>query len=233
MRPNQIQLELPANLPFEIPRLIPEAYTLLSASALLLALLALLVAWRASRRAKAMMARYEALMTDAGGTDLAAALEAQAAKARAADRRIKKLEERTASLDTDIERLSEAESGIEHLRQHTADMGAHARRISGTESNLGDIGARVTRLEARLRKAIQQVTLKRYRAFEDVGGEHSFALGLLDDRGDGVVLSGLHSRNGIRVYAKPVEARRSDYALSEEEQAVIHKDYRPIEDESD
>jgi hypothetical protein len=233
MQPIQLQVQLPAELPFEIPTLIPEAYTLLSVSAWLLAFLALIIAWRAMRRARKMMAHYEALMTDADGTDLAAALEAQTAKARAADRRIRKLEERTASLDTDIGRLSEAESGIKHLRQHTADMGVHARRISGTETNMGDIESRVTRLEARLRKAVQQVRLKRYRAFEDIGGEHSFALGLLDDRGDGVVLSGLHSRNGIRVYAKPVEARRSDYALSDEEQAVIAKDHRPIQEEAD
>jgi hypothetical protein len=233
MQPIQLQLQLPNELPFEIPQLIPEAYTLLSVGALVLSLLSFVLAWRALRRARHMMAHYEALMTGAGGTDLAAALEAQTAKARAADRRIRKLEERTAGLDGDIERLSEAESSIEHLRQHTADMGVHAKRIQGTETNMGDIESRVARLETRLRKAVQQVRLKRYRAFEDMGGDHSFALGLLDDRGDGVVISGLHSRSGIRVYAKPVEARRSDYALSDEEQEVIAKDYRPVEEESD
>jgi len=44
---------------------------------------------------------------------------------------------------------------------------------------------------------------------------------LLDANNSGVVISSLHSREGTRVYAKPVTAGESSYTLSEEEQSAI------------
>ena len=71
-----------------------------------------------------------------------------------------------------------------------------------------------------MKKAVQRVGVLRYRAFEDAG-EQSFAVALLDEAGDGVVLSGLHHRNGVRVYAKPVEKEDSSFALTDEERKAI------------
>ena len=103
------------------------------------------------------------------------------------------------------------------------------RRIGGLEAQVRDVDtARVAALEARdaaldgrLRRAVQRVGLHRYSAFGDAGGDQSFALALLDDAGDGVVLSGITSRTGARVYAKPVADGGSSYTLSAEEERVI------------
>jgi hypothetical protein len=61
----------------------------------------------------------------------------------------------------------------------------------------------------------------RYDAFPDVGGEQSFSVALLDAAGSGMVLTGLYSRNDMRVYAKPVVGGSSPHSLTEEERKAI------------
>jgi len=71
--------------------------------------------------------------------------------------------------------------------------------------------------------ALQHVGLVRYRAFNDVGGDHSFALALLDGNGDGIVINGLYHRERCRVYAKPVRVWAGDQPLTEEEGEAVQK----------
>jgi hypothetical protein len=69
--------------------------------------------------------------------------------------------------------------------------------------------------------SIQQVGLVRYQAYHDVGGDHSFALALLDSKGEGVVVNSLYHRDRCRVYAKPVSGWSSPITLTDEEMAAI------------
>lgn len=69
--------------------------------------------------------------------------------------------------------------------------------------------------------SLQQVGLVRYQAYHDVGGDHSFALALLDLTGEGVVVNSLYHRDRCRVYAKPVSGWSSPITLTEEEMAAI------------
>jgi hypothetical protein len=71
------------------------------------------------------------------------------------------------------------------------------------------------------RRCVQHVAVVRYDAFEDVGGEQSFALAALDERGVGVVLSSVYSRSDVRVYAKEMRNGKPSHALSSEEQRAI------------
>ena len=71
--------------------------------------------------------------------------------------------------------------------------------------------------------ALQQVGLVRYQAYHDVGGDHSFALALLDTRGSGVVVNSLYHRDRCRVYAKPVHDWQSAITLTDEEQVAIER----------
>lgn len=75
----------------------------------------------------------------------------------------------------------------------------------------------VTDLDATMAKNIQKVGLVRYNPFEEMGGNLSFALALLDAKDNGVVLNGIHSRTGSFTYAKPIEMGVSTYILSQEE----------------
>jgi len=69
--------------------------------------------------------------------------------------------------------------------------------------------------------AVQKIGLVRFDAFDDVGGKLSFAAALLNDRGDGIVISSINGRQESRVYAKPVKEGESVYNLSIEEKEAI------------
>ena len=82
-------------------------------------------------------------------------------------------------------------------------------------------GERAIRTGGRGIAAISRIGLVRFDAFADAGGAQSFALALVDDDGDGIVLTSLHSRPTTRVYVKAIRRGVADAPLSgEEEQAL-------------
>ena len=81
--------------------------------------------------------------------------------------------------------------------------------------------ARATEQRDLLRRAVSQVGLVRYDAFEDMGGALSFSAALLDEHGDGLVLSAINGRSETRCYVKPLTGGTSDHNLSAEEVTAI------------
>lgn len=81
--------------------------------------------------------------------------------------------------------------------------------------------AHVNELAHQLEGAIQRVGVVRYNPFEDTGSNQSFVLAMLDARGDGFVLSSLHSRQATRMFLKPVSSGKADLAVSDEEAEAI------------
>jgi hypothetical protein len=62
----------------------------------------------------------------------------------------------------------------------------------------------------------------RFNPFKDIGGDQSFALALLDGKNSGLVVSSLHTREGTRIYSKPVIKGESEkYPLTDEEKSAI------------
>ncbi len=88
---------------------------------------------------------------------------------------------------------------------------------------LEKIEKRLINLERELPKDIRKVGLVRFNPFSDAGGDQSFALALLNDEKDGIVLSSLYGREINRVYAKPIEKGTSKYQLSAEEKQAIEE----------
>jgi Protein of unknown function (DUF4446) len=81
----------------------------------------------------------------------------------------------------------------------------------------------VAALRAEAAGALRHLSVVRYDAFSDMGGHLSWSLALLDDGGDGVVLTSIHGRSEARTYAKNISAWTSQQQLSpEEEEAVTH-----------
>ena len=78
-------------------------------------------------------------------------------------------------------------------------------------------------VQAQIPTCLQRSHLVRYDAFEDVGGEQSFSLALLNAQNDGVVITSVHSRMDSRVYAKYIQAGRASHALSQEEQRLLRE----------
>jgi hypothetical protein len=99
-------------------------------------------------------------------------------------------------------------------------------KVENIEHRTDQVEQTIAVLQAKLPECIQRVNMIRYDAFEDVGGQQSFAIALLDGRGDGIVLTSVYSRMEIRVYAKAIRNGLASHQLSEEETRVL-KDAAP------
>ncbi len=81
----------------------------------------------------------------------------------------------------------------------------------------------VAALRAEGKDALRHLAVVRYDAFGDMGGHLSWSLALLDDGGNGVVLTSIHGRSDARTYAKSVTDWSSEQQLSPEElEAIEH-----------
>src|SRR5262249_29139248 len=96
-------------------------------------------------------------------------------------------------------------------------LGSHLERVNRAVSDVETVAARTAVLEHDQQGSIGRVGLVRVNPFEDTGGNQSFALAMLDGRGDGFVVSSLHARAGTRVYAKSIAGGAAESALSDEE----------------
>ncbi|MBX9765463.1 DUF4446 family protein [Patescibacteria group bacterium] len=100
-------------------------------------------------------------------------------------------------------------------------VSALSTRIQKLEQHAGAATEGLKNHEARLQRAVSGVSVKRFDPFQNAGGQQSFASALLNEKGDGVVISGIHARDGVRVYAKEVKKFASERELSEEETSAI------------
>lgn len=103
------------------------------------------------------------------------------------------------------------------------DLQAYMSRVEEVERHNKRTSSHVKQIDQDLKKCIQKVGIVRYNAFKDTGSDLSFALALLDENKDGIVLNGIYSREMSNIYAKPVEQGKSTYTLSEEETQAIEK----------
>jgi Protein of unknown function (DUF4446) len=100
-------------------------------------------------------------------------------------------------------------------------LNGHIGQVHDVAARLGDLNRLYTYLEQRSRGSLQHIGLVRFNPFEDTGSDQSFAIALLDDQRDGLVISSLHGRANTRVFAKPVRNGTSTHALSDEEADAI------------
>ena len=76
-------------------------------------------------------------------------------------------------------------------------------------------------IDNRISLCIKKVGMVRYSAFKDTGSDLSFALALLNDNNDGVILNGIYSREMSNIYAKQVIDGKCSNKLSEEERQAL------------
>lgn len=70
-------------------------------------------------------------------------------------------------------------------------------------------------------QALRHVAVVRYDAFGDMGGRLSFSAAIIDDTGDGLVMSSIHGRGESRTYAKGVVGGDADATLTPEERQAL------------
>ena len=81
----------------------------------------------------------------------------------------------------------------------------------------------ISNINTKLKKSIRGLETIRFNPFPDQGSNQSFAISMLNEDGDGVVLSSLYARERMSVFAKPVKNSKSEYELTEEEKEAIKK----------
>jgi hypothetical protein len=77
--------------------------------------------------------------------------------------------------------------------------------------------------DTRIRSSVRGVEITRFNPFQEAGSNQSFAIALLSEQGDGLVLSSLYSRDRMSVFAKPIKKHSSEFELTGEEKEVIKK----------
>ena len=95
--------------------------------------------------------------------------------------------------------------------------------VRQAKSDIDQLEARCDGLDKQLLTCIQQVGVVRFNAFEDTGSDLSYAIALLDDKCNGVVLSSIFGRTEACCYAKPIIDGQSTYFLTDEEKQAMAK----------
>ena len=103
------------------------------------------------------------------------------------------------------------------------DLNKYMTRVEKVEEENKQIIKYCKNLDEEIDRCIQKIGIVRYSAFKDTGSDLSFALAMLDENNNGVVLNGIYSREMSNIYAKPVENGKSKYTLSKEEEEAIYK----------
>ena len=102
-------------------------------------------------------------------------------------------------------------ANIEQILENCLD------KVHSVSKKNKDIETHINNIERNLLHCIQKVGVVRYNAFDNVGSDLSFSIALLDSSDNGLVISGIYSRDSSYTYAKPVFGGRSKYTLSAEE----------------
>ena len=112
--------------------------------------------------------------------------------------------------------VRDGEAGSLHDR-----LVGNAEQAVRVEERMREIDATHATLDQRTERSLQHIGLVRFNPFDDTGSDQSFAIALLDDRRDGIVISSLHGRANTRVFAKPVTDAASAHHLADEEMQAI------------
>ena len=107
-----------------------------------------------------------------------------------------------------VAHAAELQDAFEALRGYVEDVAA---RLDG----------RLTGAETALHGTIAHRALVRYDAYNELSGQQSMSIALLDDAQSGIVLTCIHHRDQARVYAKQVHGGRGELELSPEEAEAV------------
>lgn len=129
-----------------------------------------------------------------------------------------------------LDRFADAGDGGAEI---TATLARHDDLLRELRSDLLVVHDNTHLLRRMAKESLSHVGLVRYDAFSDRTGAMSYSLALLDERGDGVVLSSLVGRNDVRTYAKRVTGGRVGSTMSGEERTAIERALTPRRDDDE
>ena|SRR3989344_3828503 len=101
----------------------------------------------------------------------------------------------------------------------------HTKTLEDLIKFQADSSAYMKSLNKRIEGKLGAVPTLRFNPFKgtDLGGNQSFSSVFVDEEGNGVVITSMHTRERTNVFAKPLKDWKSEYELTAEEKEVIKK----------
>ena len=96
-------------------------------------------------------------------------------------------------------------------------------RLKRLEESHENISRELEDFKKASRKNLQKVGIVRFNPFQEIGGDQSFSVALLDAADNGFVITSHYGREANRVYTKPISHGQSEYSLSKEEKEAISR----------
>lgn len=122
------------------------------------------------------------------------------------------------------QRVVLGETGMQDLVGHAAGLDAAFRDLHAYVAEAAQrLDGRLGTAEVRLDGAVAHLGLVRYDAYNEMSGQQSTSMAMLDARANGLVLSSIHHRDQARLYVKRVRDGRGELELSPEEADVVRQ----------
>ena len=96
-------------------------------------------------------------------------------------------------------------------------------RIDDLHRAVDEVAAGLVRVDRRADDSVRNISIVRYDAYEDAGGNQSASLAVLDSQRTGVVVSAIQGRDYARIYMKELDRGRPSVALSPEEAEAVER----------
>jgi hypothetical protein len=96
-------------------------------------------------------------------------------------------------------------------------------RIDDLHRAVDEVAAGLVRVDRRTDESVRNISIVRYDAYEDAGGNQSASLAVLDSQRTGVVVSAIQGRDYARIYMKELDRGRPSVALSPEEAEAVER----------
>jgi len=95
------------------------------------------------------------------------------------------------------------------------------KKIEEIEEKIQNLEKEIEEIKKEQQFFIKKVGIFKFNALKNLGGNQSFALALLDEKDNGVVISNLVLRQENRIFAKLIKNGFSENLLTEEERKAI------------
>ncbi|KRE58479.1 DUF4446 family protein [Paenibacillus sp. Soil750] len=109
-------------------------------------------------------------------------------------------------------------TSAENMEQLLIDM---QNALNEQKAESVKASTQISNIHQSMKQMTSNIKVRRYNAFNEGGSDLSFSLAMLNEEQDGVIITGIHSREQMYVYAKPIAKGQSSYTLSPEEKETL------------
>lgn len=122
-------------------------------------------------------------------------------------------------IESRLKTLTRGQSGF-NIESSLKSIESDLNNLFSSKDNIENY---LKKVEIRLKRSIQGVSTISFKAFQglDSGGHQSFASAFLDESGNGLIISTLHSRDRVNVFSKEIKQFSALVSLTEEEKKAL------------